>query len=163
LSAGLAQTAPFHWDGALAGVSQVMDQVFVKRMGGTPQSPERVQSLEHWLFALSPPPPLRARGDAAAQRGAALFGSAEVGCATCHSGSAFTNNRSAVVGTSAEVALQVPGLLGISHRAPFMHTGCAATLLGRFDPACGGGELHGHTAALSQAELGDLTAYLESL
>jgi mono/diheme cytochrome c family protein len=163
LSAGLAQTAPFHWDGTLADVSQVMDEVFVKRMGGAHESAERIESLQHWLFSLTTPPPLRAADDAAVQRGAVLFASAETACATCHAGSAFTNNLSVLVGTSADVALQVPSLLGIGHRAPFMHTGCAATLRDRFSPGCGGGEEHGHTAQLSDAQLDDLTLYLESL
>jgi hypothetical protein len=163
LSAALAQTAPFHWDGALADVSQVMDEVFVKRMGGLVETPERISTLEHWLFSLTPPPPLRASDDAAVQRGAVLFNSADTACATCHTGPVFTNNLSVPVGTSAKVALQVPSLLGVGHRAPFMHTGCAATLRDRFNPVCGGGEEHGHTAQLSEAQLGDLTAYLESL
>ena len=163
LTAGLAHTAPFHWDGALENVGAVMDEVFVKRMGGLHQSPERVAGLEHWLFSLVPPPALRASDDAAAQRGAALFASAETACSTCHSGPALTNNLSVLVGTSAQVKLQVPSLLGIGQRAPFMHTGCAATLLDRFDPACGGGESHGHTAQLSLTQVADLTAYLETL
>jgi len=163
LTAGLAHTAPFHWDGALASVGAVMDEVFVKRMGGLHQGADRVEGLEHWLFSLPSPPALRASDDAAAQRGAALFASAETACSSCHSGPALTDNLSMLVGTSAQVKMQVPSLLGISQRAPFMHTGCAATLLDRFNPACGGGELHGHTAQLSSAELTDLTAYLETL
>jgi hypothetical protein len=43
-----------------------------------------------------------------------------------------------------------------------MHDGCAATLLGRFDPNCGG-STHGDVSSLSSAELGDLVAYLETL
>ena len=163
LNAGLAETAPFHWDGGLADVGQLMEEVFVKRMGGEHESVERVGALQHWLFELKALPPLRAADDEAAQRGANLFASAEVACATCHTGPALTTNLSVKVGTEAQVALQVPSLLGIGHRAPFMHTGCAATLLGRFDPACGGGEEHGHTAQLSDSQLNDLVAYLETL
>jgi len=44
-----------------------------------------------------------------------------------------------------------------------MHDGCAATLADRFDPACGGGDLHGKTSHLTPAETGDLVAYLKSL
>jgi len=43
-----------------------------------------------------------------------------------------------------------------------MSDGCAATLFDRFDPACGG-ELHGNTAGLSEDQIIDLVAYLESL
>lgn len=159
LNAGLAKTAPYHWDGTLADVGAVMTEVFVKRMGGEQQSPERVAALQRWLFALPSLPSLRASDDAAAERGAALFESVDVGCARCHAGEAFTNNTTVKVSTD---ALQVPSLIGIAHRAPFMHDGCALTLLDRFGP-CGGGEEHGHTAQLSQAQIADLVAYLETL
>jgi len=135
--------------------------VFVGRMGGVHQSPERLASLESWLFSIPTPAPLRRADDAAVQRGRALFESTETGCATCHSGKWLTNNQSVAVGTGK--ALQVPSLVGIAHRAPFLHDGCAKTLRDRFDPACGGGEAHGTVASLSPAELDDLVAYLESL
>ena len=65
---------------------------------------------------------------------------------------------------SAEPAppLQTPSLLGVAWRAPFMHDGCAPTLADRFDPACGGDQ-HGDVSALSDADLGALVAYLETL
>ena len=96
-------------------------------------------------------------------RGKEVFHSRAVGCASCHSGSNFTNNESRYVGTDERVLMQVPPLVGIGYRAPFMHDGCAPTLAARFDPACGGGEEHGNTAHLTATELGDLVAYLESL
>jgi hypothetical protein len=57
---------------------------------------------------------------------------------------------------------QVPSLIGVAARAPYLHDGCAPTLLDRFGP-CGGGDRHGFTSNLSQGDLGDLVAYLESL
>jgi hypothetical protein len=45
-----------------------------------------------------------------------------------------------------------------------MHNGCAATLTDRLtSAACGGGDRHGATSTLTSAQLGDLTAYLQSL
>lgn len=161
LNAAIEHTAPYHWDGDLPGLSDIMSAVFVGRMGGVHQSPERLASLESWLFSIPTPAPLRRADDAAVQRGRALFESTETGCATCHSGKWLTNNQSVAVGTGK--ALQVPSLVGIAHRAPFLHDGCAKTLRDRFDPACGGGEAHGTVASLSPAELDDLVAYLESL
>ena len=81
----------------------------------------------------------------------------------CHDGERFTNNRSYDVGTRSDRALQVPSLVGIGYRAPFMHDGCAPTLTARFDPSCGGGEAHGSTASLGEEQIDDLVAYLESL
>jgi hypothetical protein len=90
-------------------------------------------------------------------------GRAEVGCTTCHAGAHFTDNRTLAVGTlPSGAALQVPSLVAIGYRAPFMHDGCAATLLERFDPSCGGAT-HGNTAQLAPDQITDLVAYLESL
>ena len=161
LHAALAETAPFHWDGLLVNVRALMSEVFVGRMAGVDESTERLKSLERWLFALKAPVPLRSADDAAVERGKTLFRSS--GCGTCHSGSAFTNNQSFSVGTGSKVALQVPSLIGVGYRAPFIHNGCANTLADRFNPACGGGDLHGSTSTLDTTQIGDLVAYLESL
>jgi hypothetical protein len=162
LHVGLRDTAPFHWNGDLPGVADVMSEVFVGRMGGVRQSPERLATLSEWLFSIPSPPAQREATDPAAVRGRALFESASVGCATCHSGSKLTDNLTVAIDSRSRTATQVPSLVGIAYRAPFMHTGCAATLAARFDPACGG-DSHGNTSSLSQDEVGDLIAYLETL
>lgn len=161
LHVGLAGTAPFHWDGELHSVGALMSEVFVGRMSGVKESDVRLDGLERWLFSIKAPAPLRAADDAAVQRGQALFRSS--GCQTCHSGPKLTNNASVIVGTSSAVPLQVPSLIGVGYRAPFIHDGCAPTLADRFNPACGGGDAHGSTSSLGSAEIGDLVAYLESL
>lgn len=163
LNVGLDGTEPFHWDGTLYSVSMLMNEVFVGRMGGIHESPARLGGLEDWLFAQKPLPALRDSNDAAVLRGKDLFDSPRVGCASCHSGAKFTNDESRFVGTDPRVLMQVPSLLGVAYRAPFMHDGCAPTLAARFDPACGGGEEHGRTKDLTQEQIGDLVAYLESL
>ena len=163
LDVGLEGTAPFHWDGELGGLGELMSEVFVARMGGVHESKERLASLQRFLFALEPIAPIRDAADEAVGRGKVLFESTETGCTTCHSGARLTNNRSYRVGTRSERALQVPSLVGVGYRAPFMHDGCASTLTARFDPNCGGGEEHGNTASLSSEQIADLVAYLESL
>jgi hypothetical protein len=65
------------------------------------------------------------------------------------------------VGTGGRV--QVPSLVGVAFRGPFMHTGCANTLADRFDPRCGGGDAHGRTSQLNPGELRDLVSYLQTL
>jgi cytochrome c peroxidase len=95
------------------------------------------------------------------ERGKALFESESVGCASCHSGPRFTNNANADVGTGD--VFQVPSLLGVSARAPFMHDGCAPTLRDRFSGYCGGDDKHGVTSNLTPADLDDLVSYLETL
>jgi hypothetical protein len=90
-----------------------------------------------------------------------LFESVSVGCSGCHAGPKLTSNQNVYVGTTATgVTLQVPSLHGVGYRAPFIHNGCARD---RFDPSCGGGDLHGNTSQLSDEQIGDLVAYLNSL
>lgn len=54
-----------------------------------------------------------------------------------------------------------PSLVGLDARAPFMHDGCATTLADRFD-LCGG-NAHGQTAHLDEANKNDLIQYQRSL
>jgi mono/diheme cytochrome c family protein len=159
VNVGLEGTAPFHWSGDLDSVADLMEDVFVTRMGGVHESEARSDALQSWLFALKPLPAQRAADDAAAVRGKALF-EGETQCSTCHNGPKLTNNASVDVGTG-EV-LQVPSLRGIGYRAPLIHDGCAATLRDRFDPKCGG-DKHGHIDQLSADQIDDLIAYLQTL
>jgi len=92
-------------------------------------------------------------------RGRALFESAQVGCASCHSGPRLTSAATVDVGTGG--SFQVPSLVGVSTRAPFMHNGCASSLRDRFD-SCGGSK-HGQTSQLTELDIGDLVSYLQTL
>jgi hypothetical protein len=164
LHIGIAGTEPLHWDGDLPNLGSLMDQVFVGRMGGPKETPEREDALKTWLSGLTPPAAIGEVSSPGAARGKTLFESAEVGCISCHSGEKHTNNTSVYVGTTETNHLvQVPSLVGIGYRAPFIHDGCAATLRDRFDPKCGGGDLHGKTSGLTEEQIGDLVAYLETL
>ena len=70
----------------------------------------------------------------------ALFESMDIGCSGCHSGPRLTDNSTRLVGTGG--AFQVPSLLGLAARAPYMHDGCAKTLRDRFTNLCAGGNSH---------------------
>jgi mono/diheme cytochrome c family protein len=160
LHVGLAGSAPFHWAGDERDFRALVEDVMVGRMGGAKQTPERIAALESWLYALPAPPSPRAAADEAAQRGKLLFeGAAE--CSTCHSGVRLSSNETKDVGKGEP--LQVPSLVAIAYRRPLMHDGCAEDLRARFDPACGGGDQHGKTSQLNQAQIDDLIAYLETL
>ena len=158
LNVGLAGTAPFHWDGTLSGIDTLMEEVLVGRMGGAHQSEPRMNALQDWLFSIEAPEPMVAEDDPAAVRGRQVF--VDAGCETCHSGAALTNNATVDVGTGG--LFQVPSLVGVGYRAPFIHTGCADTLAERFDPSCGGAA-HGAVSGLSDAQIADMVAYLETL
>lgn len=157
-SRGVLQTAPFHWSGDVADMPSLVHEVFVSRMGGPQPNRFQVEYFADFLDRIEPPVPQAIDGTAVA-RGEALFNDPSVGCSGCHKGAHFTNNESHDVGTGA--SFQVPSLIGVGARAPYMHNGCAATLRDRFGPC--GGTAHGFTENLSDAQIDDLVAYLSSL
>jgi cytochrome c peroxidase len=156
LRGGISTTAPFHWGGEEPTMSQLMFDIFSMRMGGVQEPDPQVAALSNWLDAQparTPPP----EDPAAVSRGRALFESSDTGCTACHSGALGTNNATVDVGTGQ--ALQVPRLVELAYRAPFLHDGRAKTLQDRFGP---GGDLHGRTSQLTPADIDDLVAYLRS-
>jgi mono/diheme cytochrome c family protein len=159
---GISATAPFHWDGSEHDFSHLMDDVFSGRMAGPQLSADQKTALQSWVDTIPLLPATAGLDAAAVVRGSMLFNDPNVGCATCHAGSLLTNNTTVDVGTGQP--LQVPSLRGVSWRGPFMHNGCAATLTARFtNPTCGGGDKHGLTSTLTNAQISDLTTYLQSL
>jgi cytochrome c553 len=161
LQTGLRGTEPFHWSGDELDFSHLMTDVFMGRMSGPQLVADQEDALLSWLDAQPRPPRAMPADPAAVERGRMLFDDTKnVGCVTCHAGTGFTDNQTVDVGTSGR--FQVPSLVGVGSRAPYMHNGCAATLRDRFSPACGGTN-HGVTSQLSDAQISDLTAYLETL
>jgi mono/diheme cytochrome c family protein len=157
---GLLATAPFHWDGDMMSINHLVDEVMSRRMGGFPVATTFAAALGGWIDR-QPALILPAVDTDSVARGKALFVAAGPACSTCHSGKSFTNNESKDVGTGGK--FQVPSLLGLALRAPYMHSGCAKTLEGRFVAPCGGGDSHGVTSKLSATQIADLVAYLKTL
>jgi len=153
----VAHTEPFHWDGTVKDMRHLVDHVFSTRMSGPKVNDDQVETLKAWLFKIPAPPKLE-RDPVAVERGQKLFN--QRGCMTCHSGPSLTNNETRDVGTGG--AFQVPSLVGVAWRAPFLHNGCAKTMKERFDGACGG-DKHGDVAGLTATQIADLSAYVESL
>jgi len=157
IAGNILDRAPYHWVGDMNDLPKLMDDVFSTRMAGGFLTDNEKTALGPWMNRI-PAPPAALVNREAADRGKQLFDSS--GCATCHNGDLLTNNQLVNVGTGGK--FKVPSLQGVGARAPFMHDGCAKTLMGRFTD-CGGGDLHGATSALSQTQLTDLVEYLESL
>jgi mono/diheme cytochrome c family protein len=158
LRGGITDTAPFHWSGDENNLTSLMTDVFQGRMGGQTLNATQVAALGTWLNDIPTIPPSRWADDDTLRRGQALFTSA--GCVACHSGADFTNGQNVDVGTGGN--FQVPQLHGLAFRAPFIHTGCAATLHDRFTSSCAGDARHS-VSTLTDAQINDLTAYLDTL
>jgi hypothetical protein len=159
LAGGILDRAPYHWGGDMVDLATLMADVFTQRMAGGEITRSQRLSLGPWLEGIRAPSGVVV--DAAmVERGGTLFNAEATQCTTCHAGPLRTNNRMVDVGTGG--VFKVPSLLGVGARAPFLHDGCAPTLLDRFG-TCGGGDLHGRTSQLTAAELADMAAYLESI
>ncbi len=164
VAGGVLDTVPLHWNGDMHDLGDIMEEVFVRRMGGAHQGPQHVAAFADWLNAIPPTPASPLGSEDQIARGKQIFERADVGCTGCHGGAHFTNNLNENVGTGR--AFQVPQLLGVAARTPLMHDGCAKTLQDRFDTSkesCNGGDKHGHWTTLSSGEINDLIAYLETL
>lgn len=159
LAGGLLKTAPFHWDGSLRNLEAVLDETFVRRMGGTKPDAAVVRSLEAMLAALPAPKPPSSASVIDAARGRAAFEKAA--CTACHRGAQLTNGLTMDVGSGGP--LQVPSLVGLGRRGPWMHDGCAKTLEERFSNVTCGGRSHGSVSSLTPEEQQDLVAWLGQL
>ncbi len=159
LSGTIAGTAPYHWPGDMKDLNALVDDVYTVRMAGAKLASNETSALDRWVQAI-PALPAPSWVDAnAASRGKTIFERSSVGCATCHSGTKFTNNQTMDVGTGG--AFQVPPLVGVGWRTPLLHDGCAATIADRFG-SCGS-SAHGNISSLSPSDITDLSAYLETL
>lgn len=159
ISGGVLDSAPFHWSGDLTNINEFLGEVFTSRMGGARLSEERVSAVARFVQAVPAPVATTSASAASVERGQALFESERTECATCHSGRRLSNDTTVDVGTGEP--LQVPSLLGVGLRGPWMHDGCAQTLEDRFG-GCGG-DKHGRISDLSAQEVQDMIAYLETL
>jgi mono/diheme cytochrome c family protein len=143
----LAGTAPYHWDGEQADMKALARFTFESAMQGPTLANDRIAALEGWLVAL---PPLAVSPPAdpdAVTRGAVRF---EASCASCHAGPKHTDNSTRNVGTGG--SFQVPSLVGVGWRAPYLHDGAAPSL----DEA-----IFVHNKAITDTT--DLIAYLRTL
>ncbi len=160
LAGNILDRAPYHWTGDETSLPVLLDDVFAKRMSGGTLTVAQKAALGPWLNRVPAPAPASV-DPAAVARGAAIFETPMVGCVSCHNGALLTNNQRFDVGTGGQ--FKVPSLIGVGARAPFLHNGCAQTLMDRFVTCGGAPGVHGNTSTLSQDQLKDLVSYLDSL
>ena len=105
--------------------TRLMTDMFQGRMSGPVLATDQGAALLGWLDRQPRAPKPQPADAAAVAHGQALFQDPTHGCAVCHAGSHMTNNQTVDVGTGGR--FQVPSLIGVGSRAPYMHDGCAPT------------------------------------
>jgi DNA-binding beta-propeller fold protein YncE len=160
LAGRLVGTHPFKWDGGDPTLRDSLAST-MKRLGGTGLSKDQTDALAAYLEAL-PAPRTPTRDPEMVARGKQLFDSAELGCASCHDGAAYTDRETHKLGSRTLPEADTPSLIGLAASAPYYHDGSAVTLEALLRDR---GAVHGmaETAKLSDAQVKDLTAYLETL
>ncbi|WP_437202559.1 hypothetical protein [Planctomicrobium sp. SH664] len=105
----------------------------------------------------------------AGKRGREIFFSEKTGCATCHSGSYYTDRKLHDVGTGQSDPTELmgplydtPTLFGIYRTAPYLHHGQARTLE-EVLTTCNPEDRHGVTSHLTPEQRGDLVEFLMQL
>jgi mono/diheme cytochrome c family protein len=160
LAGRILSRQPYHWDGALEDAHALMDDTFVRRMGGS-VGPDQTAGLFEWLDALRHVRAHPAAPESDIEIGREAFETA--GCGVCHGGPAFTNNQLAYTGDMM-TAFKVPSLLGVGVRNRLQHDGCAYDLNARFAGDCEEPpDTHGALSRLTEHEIEALKAYLRTL
>lgn len=123
---GVTNTAPYHWDGALADMPAFSHRM-VSQMGGIGLDSRDVSDLTAFM-ATVPVPDNPAAGRLApglVARGEALFGER---CGTCHAGDALTDGQAHATQSWDVQRVDTPSLRGVFASAPYLHDGSRATL-----------------------------------
>ena len=160
LAGRLVGTAPFKWDGNAPDLKGSLGAT-VQRLGGTGLTSMQATGLVAYLEQM---PTVRAptRPHDAVARGKALFESAELGCASCHDGAAYTDqSKHRLAGSLALV--DTPSLLGLAASAPYFHDGSAPTLEALLRDRGGVHGMADDATRLDDAQVADLAAFLDTL
>jgi len=162
----ILNSAPYHWEGDVQDMQGLCDEIFTHRMGGGSVLPKQAMLLARFLDAIPRIPVYAGLDPNAVEKGRVIF-EGSGGCMTCHSGPLGTSPFNQDIGKTdshgVDTPMQIPMLIGVADRAPYLHDGCAATLMDRLtNPACAGTK-HGNTAQLSADDRDNLVQFLESM
>jgi DNA-binding beta-propeller fold protein YncE len=160
LTGRIVDTHPYKWDGGDPTLTASLTGT-MKRLGGFGITKDQTAALASYLETL-PAPAKPTRDATQVARGQKLFDSAEVGCRTCHDGNKFTDQDKHKFQAATLPEADTPSLIGLAASAPYYHDGSAATLEALLRDR---GNVHGmaETAKLSDQQVNDLIAFLESL
>jgi len=159
LAGPVSDTAPFTWADDVASVADEAMLTTSLRMGGGLElhDAELVQAYVEW--SRLPDTALKGSNSAKVKLGREVFNRAEVGCGTCHSGDALTDNTNHLL--YGELPTQTPTLRGVAATAPYLHDGSSESLRDLLERVRDGSM--GDTSSLTDKEMDGLEAYLKSL
>jgi mono/diheme cytochrome c family protein len=153
-------TAPYKWTGQDPTLHASFRHT-IERLGGRPERIEAAEfdAIAAYLKSLPPPVTRSIRDPEAATRGRELF--EDQGCDACHEGPQFTDGSQHRFETRLR-RVDTPSLIGLGHSAPYYHDGSAQDLWALLTDK---GSVHdmADTSGLSDEQLRDLIAYLQSL
>jgi cytochrome c peroxidase len=154
LAGHISVTAPFTWSGNVETITDDVIKTSQGRMGGFGLTVEEAADVTAFVDVVPLPDSPWKGADVAL--GAEVFNRADVGCGSCHSGEALTDNQShALFGMTANT----PSLRGVAATAPYLHDGSVQTLRALVEDPDGMGD----TFMLTQEEKDGLVRFLESL
>ncbi len=124
LAGDVDRSAPVTWTDEVSGVSEEATLTSQGRMGGEFLTTSQAASIGAFVNSTRHLDlPLKIGGvrsdDAAVKRGEALFNRADVGCASCHGGTLYTDNEAHDMFGLAGV--NTPTLVGVAASAPYLH------------------------------------------
>lgn len=161
LAGRVGGTKPYKWDGQDVILQHSLRHT-MQRLGGSefdPLSDSEVDAMIAYIESLPPPRPRKPKDPEAVARGRAVF-DAEA-CSGCHAGPKLADGAQHPLDTTL-AQVDTPSLLGLSHSRPYYHDGSADDLWTLLTDR---GTIHqmADTSKLSDQQLRDLEAYLESL
>jgi YVTN family beta-propeller protein len=156
---GIAETAPYAWDGKVATLEEQVRKSFVTTLRGKAPGDDDARAVAAFLRTLPPAPPKGNLDAAAVARGQAVFASRR--CERCHTPPAYTSGRAYDVGLADEVGntfFNPPTLRGVSQRGALFHDSRARSLeevFTRFG--------HPDKVEMPERNVADLVEFLRSL
>lgn len=166
----VVKTGPWTWHGWQTDLGESIFQSFTQSMQGKKPSTDDLKALLAYLDTLEyPRNPYRdpsGKLSPAAERGKAVYRSAKAACNTCHGGPELTDGKIHTVGLEEPDDVyrgyNPPSLRGLYDKDPYLHDGRSKTLR---EALAGPHSAEAVTGLgdLSETELADLIAYLETL
>lgn len=159
LAGRVSETTPITWAGNVETVAEEVQLTSIGRMGGAGAGFDLADDIATYIDFTRQPVPSAKLDGSAVTRGETLFNREDVGCAECHPAPTYTDGEShRVLGS---VSVNTPTLRGLAASAPYFHDGTGSSLDDVLGTAVIGSM--GDASMLTEAEIADLKAFLQSL